>query len=123
SLVTLDDLRLLRDTPLDTPENLNLEAIYPQLNAVRVLMRRAWEDARRFRAPPESKWLRNSFEGQVVSPAPGRPVPDLPRPGFLVTNYYALGSSKMPKPRWLPYTMGLRKNEIVDCDAEGRYRF
>ncbi len=122
SLVTLDDLRPRRDTPLDTPENLNLRAILPQLNAVRVLMRQAWEDIR-FKGPVENKWQRNGFTGQVVSAAPGRPVPDLPRPGFLVTYYYAAGTRKIPLPRKLPYTMGLRKSEVAVCDAEGRYRF
>lgn len=122
SLITLDDLRLRRDTPADTPENLNLAAIYPQLNAVRVLMRNVWEDPD-FRNPAEAKWMRTSFEGQVVSAAPGRPVPDLPRPGFLVTYYYANGQKKIPQPHVLPYTMGVRRNEIVECDAEGRYRF
>jgi hypothetical protein len=122
SLVTLDDLRAFRDTPADTPQNLNLDAIMPQLDAVRVLMRRAWEDVK-FKGPVENKWQRNSFVGQVVSAAPGRPVPDLPRPGFLVTYYFSAGTPKIPKPRKLPYTMGLRKNEVAICDAEGRYRF
>ncbi len=123
SLVTLDDLRLRRDTPLDTPDNLDLNAIVPQLNAVRVLMRRAWEDVR-FKGPVENKWLRNGFVGQVVSAAPGRPVPDLPRPGFLVTYYYSQFTEwKIPRPNKLPYTMGVRKSEVIPCDAEGRYRF
>src|SRR5690606_28151303 len=106
----------------DTLENLDLDAIYPQLHAVRVLMRQAWQDSR-FKGPVEGKWMRNSFEGQVVSAAPGRPVPDLPRPGFLVTYYYASGGGSIPTPLQLPYTLGIRRNEVAPCDAEGRYWF
>ena len=44
SLVTLDDLRLLRDTPIDTFENLNLKAVEPQLQGVAKLLAKAWDD-------------------------------------------------------------------------------
>ena len=57
-----------------------------------------------------------------MSPAPGRPVPDLPRPGFLATYYYAAGAP-IPSLRWVQYTMGVRRGEVVSCDAEGNYLF
>src|SRR6185503_19184566 len=44
SLITLDDLRLRRDTPQDRLENLNVNAILPQLAGVRELLRKAWND-------------------------------------------------------------------------------
>ena len=122
SLVTLDDLRLRRDTPTDTVDHLKVDAILPQITAVQTLLRKAWDDPK-FKGQPELKWQRTSFAGQVVSPAPGRPVPDLPREGFLVTYYYVWGAKKVPSLRWMPWTMGVRRDEVHDCDAEGNYRF
>ncbi len=121
SMVTLDDLRLWRDTPNDTLANLDIKAILPQLWAVRELYWHAWNSVL-FRDPLEIKWQRNEFDGQVVSPAPGRPVPDLPREGFLATYYYGEGDKRI-SPRGIPWTVGIRRTEVRDCDAEGRYRF
>src|SRR5207253_6840545 len=80
SMITLDDLRLRRDTPTDTLANLNVDAILPQVAATREVLWRAWSDPA-FRGQPDYKWQRTQFSGQVVSPAPGKPVPDLPREG------------------------------------------
>src|SRR5438067_4919025 len=87
SMITLDDLRLRRDTPTDTLDHLNVAAILPQLAATREVLWRAWSDPN-FRGQPDYKWQRTQITGQVVSSAPGRPVPDLPREGFLATYYY-----------------------------------
>ncbi len=123
SFITLDDLRLWRDTPNDTLARLNVSAILAQLNGVHDLFWKAWNDAR-FRGPLELKRNRNSVFGQVVSPSSGRPVPDLPREGFLATYYYSLNTTqKVPALRTLPWTLGIRRNEVSDCDAEGHYRF
>src|SRR5205823_1669471 len=82
SMVTLDDLRLRRDTPLDTLDTVNVNAILPQLVGVRELLSRAWADPK-FVGPAELRRQVVRFSGQVVSPAVGKPVPDLPREGFL----------------------------------------
>jgi hypothetical protein len=123
SMVTLDDPRLRRDTPTDTLENFKVDRVLPQLKAVAALFRQGWNDAK-FKGQPELKWQRNGIVGQVVSAAPGRPVPDLPREGFLATYQYASSSVKrIPPYRWQPWTMGIRRNEVRDCDNEGRYQF
>ncbi len=123
SIITLDDLRLRRDTPNDTLDRLNVDRIIPQVIATRSLLFRAWNDPS-FRGPPELKWLRAGFEGQVVSAAPGQPVPDLPRDGFLAS-YFSVSntSAKIPRLSGVPYSMGIRRNEVQPCDAEGRYYF
>src|SRR5258708_38125807 len=122
---TLDDMRSRRDTPTDTLSNLDIDAIVPQLKGVRELFWHAWNDPR-FRGPAQLKHLDVTVTGQVVSAAPGKPVPDLPRPGFLATYYYiqSTGAShKIPRLGILPWTLGVRRDEVRDCDAEGNYRF
>src|SRR5690606_22927827 len=84
SFITVNDLRLRRDTPADTLENLNIPVLGPQLVAVQKLLFAAGNDPT-LRTQPEYKWQRNTVVGQVVSPAAGRPVPDLPRQDFLAT--------------------------------------
>ena len=122
SMITLDDQRLRRDTPADVPEAVNLEAIEPQLRAVNEMFRRAVADAK-FRGQSERKRQRTTILGQVVSPAPGKPVPNLPREGFLVAyNYVSSNTGNTPKIRGLPWTLGVRRNELIACDAEGNYR-
>ncbi|MGB7160146.1 MAG: hypothetical protein WBD40_18915, partial [Tepidisphaeraceae bacterium] len=126
SMITLDDPRLRRDTPTDTSDRIDTGRILPQLEATWALFRRAWNDPT-FKGQPEHKWMRSQMEGQVVGTAVGRPVPDLPREGFLATYYYAKAEiRKIPElraPEHVPYTLGIRRSEIRDCDAEGRYRF
>jgi len=123
SLVTLDDPRLRRDTPTDVPDHLRVENILPQLRATAELIFTACNDPG-FRSQAELKWQRQGWTGQVVSPAPGRPVPDLPREGFLVTYYYVYTvNAKIPPIRELPWTVGIRRTEVHDCDAEGNYSF
>jgi hypothetical protein len=121
AMMTLDDLRLRRDTPTDTLENLDVGVIEPQLQAMAVLFRRAWDDPT-FRSREVGRWLTDSVAGQVVSPSPGKPVPDLPRPGFLVT-YTTVQKGKVPRAVKLIPALGVRRHEIVACDAEGRYLF
>lgn len=122
TMMTLDDLRSRRDTPLDTVERINVNAIVRQGQALATVLRQAWDDPK-FKGPPELKWARNDVWGRVVSPAPGRPVPDLPREGFLATWAYTNGNPKHPSIRAVAYSMGLRRNEVRDCDPDGVYRF
>lgn len=131
SLVTLDDLRLRRDTPTDTLKtntktgaiaSPSAGALLPQLIATRELLMHAWNDLA-LKAQPELKWQHNEFQGQTVSLAAGRPVPDLPRPGFLATYYYALNTNRIPQLRTMPWTLGMRRCEVVRCNAAGSYRF
>lgn len=120
SLVTLDDLRLRRDTPRDTLKELNLDAIIPQLEAVGTLLGKAW-DHPRFKGQAELKWQRTRFTGQVVSPSPWSPVPSLPREGFMAVWYNSTGGAKIPALRAVPYAMGVRRTELMQCDAEGKW--
>ena len=60
----------------------NVDAIIPQLQGLIDLFAHACADPK-FHGPVELKRLEQSFSGQVVSPSPGKPVPDLPRDGFL----------------------------------------
>ncbi len=122
TMATLEDLRLLRDTPGDKLDKLNLDSVKQQASAVNELLRRAWDDPK-FRAQPEFRRSTNSFEGQVVSTASGKPIPDLPREGFLATYQYATAIRKVPPMRWMPYAMGVRRLDLVDCDSEGKYEF
>ncbi|CAN5614100.1 hypothetical protein BH10PLA1_BH10PLA1_02440 [soil metagenome] len=123
SFATCDDLRLRRDTPGDTLANLNLESIAPQLAATREMIARAWNDSA-FHTQSDFRFQRNNVEGDVVSSAPGRPVPDLPRPGFLATYYYYLNNTSKRSPfRTLQWMAGVRRSEIADCDNLGHYRF
>ena len=123
SMVTLEDLRLRRDTPNDTPASVDFAALLPQIRATHETLRRAWADPR-FAGQSEYRRYRNSFEGQVVSPAPGKPVPDLPREGFLATYQYVTDVNlKVPVVRPEPYAIGLRRTEVRGTDADGTYRF
>lgn len=124
TLMTLDDMRLRRDTPSDTLDQLNLASLLRQYAAVRELILRAWDDVS-FRGPVENPYQRESFEGQVVSLAPGRPVPDLPRDGFLVTRYQTNSlNSRTPAVSWaMGYVIGQRRNEVRETDVEGMYTF
>jgi hypothetical protein len=121
TMVTLDDPRLLRDTPNDTIDRVRVGRLLPQLQAVGTLFRMAWNDAK-FKGQPEFKWNHNTIDGQVVGIAPGRPVPDLPREGFLVGYYYTEDQRKIPKFRWMSWTMGIRRTEIQDTNALGEYK-
>ncbi len=122
SLTTLEDYRTRRDTPNDTLANLNVASVAAQAKAVHDLMRVAWNDPA-FLGEPEYRRNTNEFQGQVVSTAAGKPIPDLPRDGFLATYMYIPGARKIPQIRWLPYSVGVRRIEVTDCDAEGRYFF
>jgi hypothetical protein len=122
TLATLEDLRPRRDTPADTLANLDTKAVLRQADAVQALLRNAWNDAA-FRGQPEFRRNSNEFQGQVVSTASGRPVPDLPRPGFLATYYYTSGDRKIPTIKGQAYAAGVRRIEVRDSDAEGNYYF
>jgi ABC-type antimicrobial peptide transport system permease subunit len=129
SLITLNDLRLKRDTPSDIiVENAagrivspDVRIVEPQLAAIEQLIRHAWNDTTLI---PEALLggEHTSFRGQVVSLSANRPIPDLPRPGYLATYYYA-SPSKIVNPRSGLYTIGVRRNEVHDCDEEGNYEF
>jgi hypothetical protein len=123
TLMTLDDLRLRRDTPADTLDHLEVDPILRQLDAVRELLSRAASDPT-FHGPTELKWQRTRLTGRVVSPAPGRPVPDLPRDGFLVMCIPTLDKlSRIPRPSPHGYAIGVRRGEVRLADADGGYRF
>ncbi|HEX4124268.1 MAG TPA: FtsX-like permease family protein [Tepidisphaeraceae bacterium] len=121
SVITFDDLRRFRDTPADTLANLKVPPILKQLTATRELLFHAWNDPS-FRGGDEWISNNNQFSGQVVSFAEGRPVPDLPRPGFLVTYYYGSGND-IPGLTPELYTLGIRRTEVHACDADGNYYF
>ncbi|MBC8106995.1 MAG: hypothetical protein H7Z14_10435, partial [Anaerolineae bacterium] len=121
SFVTLDDQRLRRDTPTDTLEHLNVDAIVPQLRAVRTIIIKAASDLT-FQGPADRKRRRASIPGQVVSLAPGKPVANLGRGGFLIAYHYVnTVVSVHPKLRAMSWTMGVRRNEMTACDADGNY--
>ena len=123
TLATLNDQRPRRDTPRDTLEHLDLPRVEQHLLAADETLRRAWHDPK-FVAGGAFLRRTKSIEGQVLSLASGKPVPDLPRPGFLATYYYA--QTAVPRPIYTvaaQWTLGVRRTEIVQCDAEGRYRF
>ncbi|HEX3355374.1 MAG TPA: hypothetical protein VHS31_00230, partial [Tepidisphaeraceae bacterium] len=125
SMITLNDLRGHRDTPTDTVENVNVAAILPQVAGVRDLFEKAWSDPK-FKVAEELKRLEVGLTGQVVSASGDRPVPDLPREGFLATYSYVankLIDRKIPQLGLTPWAVGVRRTEIQDCDAEGNYRF
>jgi hypothetical protein len=123
SFVTMNDLRLYRDTPADTLDKINFPPILRQLESVRGLLWH-WADDRTFRGPVDPKWRRTTITGQVVSAAPGRPVPDLPRPGFLMTYFHVNNDvTKIPSIKYMSYAIGNRRNEVQPCDADGNYRF
>ncbi len=121
SLVTLDDQRLRRDTPADTIDRIDVRAILPQLRAVQTILTRAANDPA-FAGPADRKRRRTNIPGQVVSLAPGKPVPNLGREGFLIAyQYVATVVSAYPKLRPMPWTLGVRRNEMIACDADGNY--
>jgi ABC-type antimicrobial peptide transport system permease subunit len=130
SMVTLDDLRLTRDTPNDTLKigesgkivSPDVGVIEPQLEALKQVLWHAWNDPA-FSSTARFSPQRNSFTGQVVSACDNRPTPDLPRPGFLVTYYYTEEKPEIITPTRLPWTMGIRRGEVHECDAEGNYYF
>jgi hypothetical protein len=125
SMITLDDLRARRDTPTDTLANLEVDAIVPQLDGVAAVFQHLWNE-KRLRVPAALKQQQVSFGGQVVGAAPGDPVPDLPREGFLATYAYltANGTGKRIPPMGpLPWTLGVRRTEVQATDAEGNYLF
>lgn len=123
SMITLNDLRLRRDTPTDTIDRIDIAKILPQLNAVREIFIHANDDPR-FRGPTELRRLEVTISGQVLGRSPGKPVPDLPRDGFLATYYHAASKDKqIPMLGSLPWSLGVRRNEIRETDAEGNYFF
>src|SRR5205085_12310145 len=71
SLVTLDDLRRFRDTPNDTLDRVNLDAIIPQLRGVRELLFQACVDSS-FKGLVELERFETSIKGRVVSLPPGK---------------------------------------------------
>ncbi len=121
SLVTLDDLRLRRDTPEDTLAQLNTPVIIRQLEAVMVLVRHAWDDPS-FKGPRDLRSTHSSISGQVVSPSPWSPVPNLPREGFVGMWSLVTSPRRVPILRPVPYAMGVRRAEMVNTDEIGQWR-
>jgi ABC-type lipoprotein release transport system permease subunit len=124
SFISLDDLRLYRDTPADTFDKiLSFRSVTEQLNAVRILLWHAIDDPR-FASTADHKPSRITLTGQTVSPSPGQPVPDLPRGGFLATYFNVAGDDlRIPTLRREPYCIGTRRTEVQPTDADGNYRF
>ena len=126
TLATLNDARGRRDTPADTVENLDLAAVERQFEAADETVRRAIFDVAGFNAGGAFVRRRHRVEGQVLALAPGKPVPDLPRPGFLAVMYHGTHADGSPTPSFdwrAKWTLGVRRTEIVASDAEGGYRF
>lgn len=123
SLLTLHDFRLLRDTPNDTFDRLRLPVIRKQLDAVTTLMSKVLANPK-FAYLAEIRRNRNAFVGQVVGTAPGKPVPDLPMSGFLVSYQWTSNTLKIPTLQWdAGYIPGVRRTEVRETDVEGRFRF
>ncbi len=123
SLMTLHDFRLSRDTPNDTLDRINLPRIRTQLDAVTSLMRHVLANTK-FVNLSQILRNRNSFKGQVVGTAPGKPIPDLPLTGYLVSYQWTSNTLKIPTLQWdANYAIGVRRTEVHETDVEGRYRF
>ena len=124
SFISLDDLRPSRDTPADTVDKiLSFRSVLQQLEAVRILLWHAIADPK-FSTNSDHKPSRITLTGQVVSPSPGQPVPDLPRGGFLATYFsVARDDLRIPAIRWEDYCIGTRRTEVQPTDADGNYRF
>jgi ABC-type lipoprotein release transport system permease subunit len=124
SFISLNDLRLYRDTPADTFDKIrSFRSIADQLNSVRTLLWHAIADPK-FATNADHKPSRVTLTGQVVSPSPGQPVPDLPRGGFLATYFsVANDTQRIPAIRWEKYSIGTRRTEVQPTDADGNYRF
>jgi ABC-type lipoprotein release transport system permease subunit len=124
SFISLDDLRQYRDTPADTFDKIkSFRSLMQQLEAVRGLLWHAISDPK-FTGTGDHKPSRITLSGQVVSPSPGQPVPDLPRGGFLAT-YYNVNNDdgRIPSLRSQGYCIGTRRTEVQPTDADGNYRF
>ncbi len=124
SFITLDDLRLYRDTPADTFDKIrSFRSVVDQLNAVRVLLWHAIGDPK-FSTTADHKPSKITLTGQVVSPSPGQPVPDLPRGGFIASYVPVVRDDlSIPAIRWPDYCIGTRRTEVVPTDADGNYQF
>ncbi len=124
SFISLDDLRLYRDTPADTFDKiLSFRSVLQQLNSVRTLLWQAIKDPK-FSNNSDHKPSRITLSGQTVSPSPGQPVPDLPRGGFLATYYSVTRDDlRIPAIKWEDYCIGTRRTEVQPTDADGNYRF
>lgn len=123
SLATLHDFRLLRDTPNDTLDRISLPRIRNQLDAVTVLLKNVLRNPK-FSYLSEIRRNRNAFSGQVVGTAPGKPIPDLPLTGYLVSHQWTQNTLKIPALQWdANYAIGVRRTEVHETDVEGRYRF
>lgn len=121
TMATFEDLRLRRDTPTDTLANLQVENLLPQASAVHALLRQAF-DAPKFIGEPENRRYTNEFHGQVVSTASGRPVPDLPREGFLASYLYINNTRKIPGVAWQSYAItcvAWKSSSATPRDATG----
>jgi ABC-type lipoprotein release transport system permease subunit len=123
SMVTLDDFRLRRDTPGDTADRVDFSRVLPQFDALTTLLTHAAGDVR-FMSDSELRRNRNGFIGQVVGTAPGKPVPDLPLNGYVVSYQFVSNTMRTPALHWaVNYAVGVRRTEVRDTDVEGRYRF
>ncbi len=124
SFISLDDLRLYRDTPADTVDKIvSFRSVLQQLNAVRALLWNAIKDPK-FTGNEDHKPSRITLTGQVVSPSPGQPVPDLPRGGFFASCVpVSRDDVRIPDIRWENYCIGTRRTQVVPTDADGNYRF
>jgi ABC-type lipoprotein release transport system permease subunit len=124
SFISLDDLRLYRDTPADTLDKIvSYQSLLQQLRSVRALLWNALRDPK-FSTRSDQKPSHITLTGQVVSPSPGQPVPDLPREGFFAT-YLQVNRDdlRIPSIRAEGYCIGTRRTEVQPTDADGNYRF
>ena len=124
TMATLHDVRPRRDTPADTLDRLDRDALRGQFTTLADVVGRAARDEAGFGVPGGFVRRNHRVEGQVLAVAPGSPVPDLPRPGFLAVMYH--GKERKPTLNYdwrAKWALGVRRTEIVPTDAEGRYDF
>ncbi|MFT3785202.1 MAG: hypothetical protein QM770_03430 [Tepidisphaeraceae bacterium] len=121
SFVTLDDLRATRDTPNDT--RVDLPAIRVQMDALEALLMRAVNEPKFVGQPGINRQRQLGFTGMVVSAALGKPVPDLPRSGFLVSYTTVLNTNRIPGIQWISYNLAMRRTEVRRTNVMGEYRF
>jgi hypothetical protein len=122
TFATLDDARVRRETPADRLDRIDLTAIIRQFEGMESFFEHALRDSS-FSTNVELRRARNGFEGQVVSAALGKPVPDLPRPGFIASAMPAANTRTPPALHFHVPTVGVRRLEVAPTDALGRYRF
>ncbi len=125
SMITLDDLRLHRDTPADTLSNLPhgrdsaatvrpARSFFPRLERCKIPRPREPAAAGRIAGRAGRQLFLRRARARSSAP------------GFLATYSYLTNTGaedRIPPLGLLPWTLGVRRTEVRDCDALGNYRF